>query len=798
MVGGTWHTIVFRYNVDGTPDTTFNATGKKIIELANRGSAGWGVAIQPDGKIVICGNASSVVGSPEIWEFSLFILRLNADGSRDTTFGSNGQVVIPVASHNQGTFLSMAVAPDGKLVIAGDKNSSMWVLKFNANGSPDTTFGFNGSVTTNGGGIGGSARTVAVASDGKIVVGGCRRVSNYEEYSVVRFLPDGSLDTTLNGTGIGGVFGPGCVSDVLLEPDGDMIISGANATERLKPTGQRDANFNGAGYVLFGGRITRQPDGKIVVMRPGPIAFGQLGGVNTRRYNEDGSLDTSFAVSAQGNTAFTQLLGIEPILRGLNVDSEGHIIAVSSNTKIVRYDGSGNLDQGFGTQGLLSLSSEWRTAARKVFSLADGKTLAIGDYGMMRFLANGSLDTSFGDLGKVTLFSPGTNDRVVASTIQSDGKSLMAINVVPSNDSEKRVLVARYNVNGTIDETFGYQGTIGLQATSASALAVLPSGKIIVTADKFSIFRLESSGAPDLTFGNDGVARFSLPPFEWWGFYATVLPDESILVYGHTPGTLSSLVLRVNEKGIDTTFGNGGSVYFDRFEATSVAVQEDGNIVVGGSYSPPSMFREFGLIRLHPSGVVDTSFGSDGLVSTNIANWDDMATNVKIDANGHIWAVGHAGEFVVSRNQGDFAIVSYNSNGSLNQNWGTGGIATVDLIGADMAHSMDFDHQGRIVVAGESGLFFTVARFLSARSTFQMSGRVIDPAQRGVRNATVVLTDSQGQSRTVTTSTFGYFSFENVAGGNYTLSVNSRRYRFMSQQLSVADDLTGLLLEGIE
>src|SRR5262249_22737625 len=159
-------------------------------------------ALQTDGKLVAVGYTTSVWGSQD---FAL--ARYNADGTLDTTFGTGGKVTTDFSGGNDLAY-GVALQTDGKIVAAGDTTSggggkNIALARYNANGSPDTTFGSGGKVTTDVSGTDDVANDVVLQSDGKIVVAGYTITGGGKErFAVVRYTVSGSLDTSFNGTGI--------------------------------------------------------------------------------------------------------------------------------------------------------------------------------------------------------------------------------------------------------------------------------------------------------------------------------------------------------------------------------------------------------------------------------------------------------------------------------------------------------------------------------------------------------------------------------------------------------------------
>jgi len=288
-----------RFNKDGSPDTAFGSGGLVVTDfngLSDRASA---VLIQPDGKIVVTGNATS--GTLSLGDLDFAAVRYLADGTLDPTFGSGGKARLNVVGKSDfGT--TAALQADGKILVAGrvfsdsGTESDIGVARFNADGTADTTFGANGVErvdfsfggivpATFSGGLADEAARLAVQTDGKIVIGGFTRVAGVYRYALVRLLVDGSLDATFGTNGL--VNTPFTTENdfarsIALQADGKIMVAGQLAGSNPNPdvgvsrytnVGALDTTFGTAGLAridFFGGFDTAndvviQPDGRIVV-----------------------------------------------------------------------------------------------------------------------------------------------------------------------------------------------------------------------------------------------------------------------------------------------------------------------------------------------------------------------------------------------------------------------------------------------------------------------------------------------------------------------------------------------------
>jgi uncharacterized delta-60 repeat protein len=218
---------VARYNSDGSLDTSFGSNGKVTIDFFGDIDEAFGLAIQPDGKIVVVGNAFINTNSLR----RLALARLDGDGSLDLSFGSGGKT-----ANRIGEARAVALQPDGKIIVVGDStfvipNRDFALARYNFDGSPDSTFGTSGIVTTDFTGLGDYASAVALAADGKIIVAGISIITDIESnFALARYNGDGILDSTFGSGGklttdISGnsaqAFG------VAVQGDGKIILAGS-------------------------------------------------------------------------------------------------------------------------------------------------------------------------------------------------------------------------------------------------------------------------------------------------------------------------------------------------------------------------------------------------------------------------------------------------------------------------------------------------------------------------------------------------------------------------------------------
>jgi uncharacterized delta-60 repeat protein len=416
---------VTRHYSDGSFDTTFSGDGKTLTDLGKGDEIIKAVALAADGKIVVAGRRETVGQG--------LVARYNPDGSLDTTFGTGGFVVDAGHGGHPTYFTAVAIQTDGKIVVAGYfieaggcTGTRPWIVRYNADGSRDTTFGTGGAVEFMFGCPSsddsyGYLYGLAIQTGGKIVAAGSAKNSSGNfDFAVVRLNPDGLFDTTFNVDGMA-VFpiGSGNAEAYSLDVharSGRIVLAGYAdgstvkdfALVMLTSGGLFDWNFGNFGKVTTntGGEdvanaVAFQSDGKITV------AGRQANGSNTTdfslaRYNANGTLDTTFSGDGKVATAFSAYYDAA---FGIGLQADGKIIAA-----------------GYGADNSILNTSY--------------------NFALTRYNSNGALDATFsGDGKQMTDFNINT-DKGQAVAIQPDGRILVAGQVSNGNDFD--LALARY------------------------------------------------------------------------------------------------------------------------------------------------------------------------------------------------------------------------------------------------------------------------------------------------------------------------------------------------------------------
>lgn len=870
------------FALPGELDLTFGGTGISRFGFDEGDDRGYAATIQPDGKIVVAGKTFN--GQ----KYLFGVARYNANGSLDTTFDSDGLVSTEIAEDDQA--FAVAIQTDEKIVVTGySRNGStiqLAVVRYNPDGSPDDTFNDDGIATANIGSISyGSA--VKIDSAGNILVGGVGQFSGELNFAVFRFTPDGILDTTFDSDGIAATDITPSENDILrsiaLLADGRIVVCGDNDSSfvvvRYMPDGTLDSTFDDDGIVTtdvdetIGSSVamsvvidTFGVDHKIVVAG---YAFSFLTGFDfaVARYNLDGSLDSSFDNNGIVKTTInnTGSFGHSALIQ----PSDGKIVVAGSSYHspggngfkdfaAVRYNDDGSLDTSFGGDGIVTTQVETGDAtAYGIAAKSGGKLVLAGhssitseqnaadDFTVVQYNSDGSLDTSFDTDGKVV--SPWNHFPSIARAIalQPDGK------LVVVGDSNNIFAVVRFNTNGTLDTTFGGSGKVRIGfggLSSAKAVAIQPDGKIVVVGSAlssgfvdydFAIARLNSNGSLDTTFDFDGLKKVSFGSQQDEANAVAVSGSGKIFVGGMANVGFNLWdfgVVSLNSDGsFDSSFDTdgktttniGGSVE----RITSIALQTDGKLIAAG-YTFTGLFdvsgaalNNFAVARYNTNGSLDTSFGANGIVTTAITANDSKAHSVALQSDGKIIVAGENRNDALSRLR--FAVVRYNTNGTLDSVFGSGGIVTTSVgIGDSGAFTSAVQTDGKIVIggyariAGSSGIskVYAIARYLTDGTLDTISsidgntpnawgtgGIVMLDLSDGDDTAFGLQLDSQGRVVVVGESNgnFGVIRLQglaptaaNVSVSGRVLTANGRGLRNAIVQLTDASGVTRTIRTG--
>ncbi len=563
----------------------------------------------------------------------------------------------------------IATQPDGKFLVGGTYyNNNGRVARFNANGSTDASFQLN-SFTHNNSGV--LINDLVVQPDGKILVGGLFSAFNGASGQAVNYLIRLNADGTQDASFTPPVFtsGGGIIHDIVLQPDGKIIIGGGFTVQvnghsqyhacRLNPDGSIDDAFD---FGIEGGprdvanikTIALQPDGK-VLLGGSFTSFNNQSQQNLIRVNSDGSKDTSFDIGTGADTGYT--------LSNVIVQPDGKIVINGgfqswngqAQAHLIRLNSDGSIDDGF--QNEFSVDNVGSSSPATISLRADGKILAAGTsfelHGQRHLWllnSDGSLDSSLsinedfishiktvvelpnGKLlaggnfvmwsGKMrdcyarlhpdgsldtSLLSQGLNDEVLTMALQANGNAILGGSFTAFDAVSQNRIIRVNGVEGTKDETFN----IGSGFNDAvKIIAVQADGKILVGGD-FTQYDGQTANHL-IRLNQDGSIDASFEVGTGFNAYVktmTLQPDGKIIVGGDFTtynGQPQNHLIRLNQDGTkDSTFEVGNS--FDS-RITALLLQEDGRILVGGNFITFNGDSQRYLIRLNADGAKDISF----------------------------------------------------------------------------------------------------------------------------------------------------------------------------------------------
>jgi uncharacterized delta-60 repeat protein len=346
--------------VYGPLDENFGNGGSVRTDVTGDADRAYTVLAQPDGKIILAGYSGNVLGDGVYNEEFITLVRYNADGSLDQSFGNDGIVIAKCENithyHYDTSDLPAALQPDGKILVGGAA-----LYRFNPDGSPDTSFGDNGV----------AAKeqllmmdSMALAPDGGIVI------STRYGWVFQRYNPDGTLDQSWGDNG-----------SVIVDYDG-------------KPALETD------GKVVFDtelGDITFQPDGKMLAVAAVRLESGaRKSTYGVLRLNADGSVDQSFGNGGVVHTSDPEEQWVDVDAR-IAVQRDGKIVIAGGdgNIQMIRYNADGSLDQSFGDNGQVVGPANEAGGMADIAFQADGKIVLSSQDGAIRYNADGSLDRTF-------------------------------------------------------------------------------------------------------------------------------------------------------------------------------------------------------------------------------------------------------------------------------------------------------------------------------------------------------------------------------------------------------------------
>jgi uncharacterized delta-60 repeat protein len=699
LIGGSFTTVkglactnVARLNADGSADTTFVAAPVNAVDE---------LLLQADGKVLISGG-----------------IRLNPDGTLDNTFSADLG-----AQPFGGEIYCMALQPDGKVVLGGyftdlpnepgsvDPIQRTILTRLNVDGSRDISF-------TNGYGMyGGPVYSVALEPSGKLLIGGgiVTTVNGTNRYDIARLNANGSVDSSFT-PGVRGI-----VRCIVVQPDGKIIVGGysvgtgtnVNGLVRLNTNGSRDPTFRPASDPNSSvALLSLQPDGKLLIGGP----YFYFNGANPHgvaRLNPDGSVDNTFNGFNPGTGAPDNAMAAFALQPDGKLLIGGGFTTVNGvkRERLARLHPNGSLDLTFSPGSTTLLGSPVSSLVLQ----PDGKVLVGGAltfingtnrYASARLNADGTMDSSFvaatnfnPDLLAVTRYEdclPGNYscDPVAwASTVatQADGKVLVGGIVRTEITGDEvwvhfyRPVLGRFYADGKLDTNFApvlggpFDAADYDHYQDVSKVIVQPDGKIIVAgnftsingADRPGLARLNTNGTLDLSFA-PAIGQNA------WISTAAVQPDGKVLIAGHfgnLSGSFPRGIARLNANGsFDSSFHSMITVTNDssiRSDVQSFALQPDGKILIGGSFTNVNGTNLTSIARLNANGSLDVTF-NPGTTKGQSVNSIALQSNGDVLIGGGFLAINGVLRPYVARLYGDSSAPPLNitrSNALMKISW---------------------------------------------------------------------------------------------------------------------------------
>lgn len=687
---GTNYNRLIRLNSDGSPDNTFE------IGVGFNGSVET-VIIQPDGKILVGGNFTSYNGTTQG-----NIIRLNQNGTKDTTFNVNTGFIHPIYYSSVST---IKIQNNGKILVGGSFSTfndipCKGIVRLNNDGTIDNSFTFNINLS--------GISAIEIQTDGKILAGA---FGNYLNNTIViggliRLNSNGTIDNTFNiGTGSNA---PIC--SIKIQTDGKIIIggqfdsfNGLNRARllRLNTDGSVDTSFNnGSGFTINDACIVYdiliQSDGKIVIGGSLSVYNGSSQG-GLIRLLSDGIFDATF----NGGQ------GVIGTVYSINIDSNNKLI-IGGNYKgyqknylqpirynkryLMRLNQDGLIDENFIT--VKGFDEKIKTIKLQL----DGKLLIGGGYysynrvlrnKLSRLNNNGEIDNSFN-------IGTGFNEEIETIEVTSNGKIFVGGQFTNFNGNSQNRLI-KLNENGTIDNSFNIGNGFN---ENVLCIALQQDGKILVGGwftqfngvNKNFIARLNSDGSLDSSFnigtGFNGEIRKII-----------VQADGKIIIGGYFSnynGVVQNNLVRLNQDGsLDNSF-TIGSGFNGRI--MTFTQQISGKIVVGGEFTNFNGIGKNYVLRLNVNGDLDSTF--------NMGNgFNSYVSSVKNLENGKILIVG---EFTQYNGSISNRIIQLNQDGTVDYlfNIGNGFNHDVNEFLTNFeTNSLEVQQDGKIWICGQYSIF---------------------------------------------------------------------------------------------
>ncbi|MFO0454378.1 MAG: beta strand repeat-containing protein, partial [Planctomycetota bacterium] len=822
-------TGVIRLNTDGSLDTTFNSTGMFTGGVSGY-DQGASLVIQSDGKIVVGGHGNAGSGP------GFFMMRLNANGTLDTSFSpggddGDGKLVTWVAT-NPEYGNTLALQSDGKILMTGVSNGTFGIVRVNSDGSLDNSFGTAGKVSVNVGPGNDESRHVIVLPDGKLIVVGQSvntATDSTSDFSIIRLNADGSLDTTFNGTsgnGLGATLSytengsPIVLAGLVQVTDAELTAANnfngatltlgrsgvASSQDVFSATGTLSALTQGGNLVVGGttiGSVTTNSGGTLVLTfnssatnalvnsamhqicysnsSDSPSASVQINWTfsdgNSGTQGAGGALTATGSVAiniTSVNDAPTITSGYIHTLTGTNEDTTSSgtlasaILTGASWADIDTGAISGLAITAVTGNGTWQYSTDGTTWAN-FGAVSTTNALLITSSSQVRYIPNGQNGETATFTYKAwdqTSGTPSTNATPsYASTASSGGTTAFSTNnataqitVTSVNDAPTITSGYTHTLTGTNEDTTS-SGTLATAILTGSSWADVDTGAVsglaITAVTGNGTWQYSTDGTTWANFGavsntnallitsssqvryipngqNGETATFTYKAWDQTSgtastnataSYASTASSGGSTAFSTNNATAQIIVSSVNDAPIFSAASSGGGFNIISFgngledQANRVARQFDGKLLVVGTTN-----SDYGVLRLNADGTIDNTFGSGGKVSIDVGG-TDTARNIRVLSNGKILLVGRSS----NGSDNDFTLVRLNADGSLDTSFDSDGKLLVPVGTIDNSYDLIVQTDGKMIVVGQVDEDFGIIRLNtdgSLDTTFSGDGKL--------------------------------------------------------------------------
>jgi serralysin len=729
---------IFRYNPDGSLDKSFSGDGKTTTHLGTYDYA-HAVTVQADKKILVAGTSDN--------DFA--VVRYNTNGSLDTGFSGDGKVTTTLGKTVDGSGNpdkdsgnALAVQADGKILVAGSSNGNFAVVRYNTNGTLDTGFSGDGKVVTNLGSAEDTADAVIVQSNGNILVSGASNGA----LALVRYNANGSLDSSFSGDGklttdLHTYYRPHTVT---LQADGKLLLAGINSKgaftlERYTSNGTLDVSFSGDGKVITKesvDNITVQVDGKILISSNGKWDYNAVTGYqekianNITRYNTDGSIDQSFgqtdSLSVYQQNAAAVVLNNGAQIFDAELNARGNYNG--SSVSLVRHGGINSQDVFSGTGKLGFIGDKAVLSGLVIGTVNNG-------VGKLTLTFNKNADPAHVNQALSLLAYKNTDQHPVSEIVtivwtfkdgntgtQGTGGTLATTGStdVFLNPPELHKLTTIHYTNTTLVDSFQtISGKLVLNQASHAALAYdLKSehsvkgeysdenASTVTIANTYGTLTLnKTTGAysfvPDYS-ALEGVTEKITLDFKLSVLYDSHLFDSKTLTINITP--VGKMGTAVN----DTLVGSSGRDYLNGQAGDDKLAGKAGDDILRGGDGKDSLYGNAGNDNLNGGNGNDILYGNEGNDFLSSDYGDEVGDDTLYGGNGNDTLRGGDGKDTLYGNDGndtltggysydDDTLVGGNGNDKL-----SGGDGSDTLSGGDGNDILNGDG-GTDILSGGNG-----------------------------------------------------------------------------------------------